>query len=408
MFKVLNKKSKAPSTKLHTKKSKMDNLRLSREWRNIEILSEIARGDYSNAQQFSGFGGLYKELQNQDVQEALMDIVTADQWESLRKSTSTAYYTPPDVIRYCWQIAQKLGFSGGDILEPTCGIGAFFDHMPDTIREQSSITGIELEKVSAHIATALHDDIEVVNGGFQHHQGEYDLVIGNPPYATFGVNDRYFPELNDLKIHHAFLARSIKLLHDGGLCIMIVPSYCLDSSTNHARDIISQEADLLYSYRLPDGIWTDAKVSTDLVVFHKTQNPQGNWQGITQVELDCGYRDYISDYYIEHPEHLLGSVDKYEAWLSKEQRKRQGLTISGSIGDVRAKLPKLIDGIEPIYTEHQRADKGRVIDFKHKDRQRCQISKKADTLNYEKVIARLDGIGEELARIRDMLASKVA
>ena len=263
MFKVLSKKKSAAKSKFAALggTTTNDNIKLSREWRNIEILAEITKGDYSNAHEFSGFGGLYKQLQNEDVQSALMEILTAQEWESLRKSTSTAYYTPPQIIKYCWQIAEKLGFNGGDILEPTCGIGSFFEHMPDTIREQSSITGIELEKVTAHIATALYDDIEVINGGFQQHQGEYDLIIGNPPYATFSVNDRYFPELNDLKIHHAFLARSIKLLREGGLCIMVVPSYCLDSSTSHARDIISKDADLLYSFRMPDSIWTDAKIS---------------------------------------------------------------------------------------------------------------------------------------------------
>jgi type I restriction-modification system DNA methylase subunit len=67
----------------------------------------------------------YKELQNQDVQKALAEILSVEEWESLRKSASTAYYTPEPIIRYCWQMVEQLGFTSGDILEPTCGVGAF-------------------------------------------------------------------------------------------------------------------------------------------------------------------------------------------------------------------------------------------------------------------------------------------
>jgi len=152
----------------------------------------------------------------------------------------------------------------------------------------------------------------------------------------------------------------------------------------------------------------DTKITTDLVVFCKTGKPQGNWQGITQVELDCGYRDCISDYYIEHPEHLLGKVEKYEAWLSKEQRKRQGLTVSGAMNDVTAKLPKLIDGIEPIYTGHQKADKGCVIDFKQKEV--CKVGKTdtASTGDYDEAVARLNAVAQELGEIAKLLREVAA
>ncbi|WP_203250254.1 N-6 DNA methylase, partial [Cysteiniphilum marinum] len=214
MFKILNKNTNNKGSFAVANNSKSlakSNIKLSREWQNIEILAQIAKGDYSNAKNYSGYGGLYKELQKQDVQKALAEILSVEEWESLRKSASTAYYTPEPIIRYCWQIVEQLGFTSGDILEPSCGVGSFFDYMPEAIRENSNITGIELEKVSAHIASALYDDIEIINDGYQNHKAEYDLIIGNPPYATFSVNDRHFNDLSELKIHHAFLARSMRL-----------------------------------------------------------------------------------------------------------------------------------------------------------------------------------------------------
>jgi type I restriction-modification system DNA methylase subunit len=260
MFKIINKKAENKSSFAVANSSKSlskNNINLSREWRNIEILAEVVKGNYSNAKDYSGFGGLYNQLQDKEVQKSLSELLSVDEWESLRKSTSTAYYTPKKVIEYCWQIVEQLGFASGDILEPCCGIGSFFESIPENIRKNSTITGIELEQVSAHIASALYDDIEVINDGYQNHKGEYDLIITNPPYATFTVKDRYYSELNDLKIHHAFLARSMRLLRDGGLCVMVVPCYCLDSSSNHARDIIAKDAELICSYRLPDSLFSD-------------------------------------------------------------------------------------------------------------------------------------------------------
>jgi type I restriction-modification system DNA methylase subunit len=270
MFKIINKKTENKSgfaVANNSKSLSKNNIKLSREWRNIEILAEVVKGDYSNAKAYSGFGGMYNQLQDKEVQKALSELLSVDEWESLRKSTSTAYYTPKKVIEYCWQVVEQLGFKSGDILEPCCGIGSFFESMPENIRKNSTITGIELEQVSAHIASALYDDIEVINDGYQNHKGHYDLIITNPPYATFTVKDRYYSELNELKIHHAFLARSMLLLRDGGLCVMVVPCYCLDSATNHARDIIAKDAELICAYRLPDSLFSDAKVTTDIVVF---------------------------------------------------------------------------------------------------------------------------------------------
>ena len=369
MFKIVNKNTNNKGSFAVANSSKSlakNNIKLSREWQNIEILSEIAKGDYSRAKEYTSFGGLYKALQDQDVQKALSEILSVDQWESLRKSTSTAYFTPRKVIEDCWQIVEQLGFQSGDILEPSCGIGSFFEYMPETIRQNSTITGIELEKVSAHIASALYDDIEVINDGYQNHKADYDLIIGNPPYATFSVNDRYFSDLNEFKIHHAFLARSMRLLRDGGLCVMVLPSYCLDSSTHHARDLIATEAELVCSYRLPDSLFSDAKVTVDIVVFQKKEKPNNQCLGLTQIQLSCGYKDVISDYYIEHQDHIIGELEKYEMYLSKEKRTRQALKVVGSMEEVEKRLLELIAKLEPVYQQNT-SEKGvnsGVIKFK--------------------------------------------
>ena len=61
MFKILNKNTNNKGNFAVANNSKSlvkSNIKLSREWQNIEILAEIAKGDYSNAKNYSGYGGL--------------------------------------------------------------------------------------------------------------------------------------------------------------------------------------------------------------------------------------------------------------------------------------------------------------------------------------------------------------
>jgi hypothetical protein len=50
---------------------------------------------------------------------------------------------------------ERFGFKGGRILEPACGIGHFVGLMPEDMLQRSSITGIEIDPLSARIANPI-------------------------------------------------------------------------------------------------------------------------------------------------------------------------------------------------------------------------------------------------------------
>ena len=180
---------------------------VSREWRNIEILKEIKHGNFSHAKDFSGFGGLASALRNTEVQQALAQTLTKTELNSLYKSVSSAYFTPPNIVKYCWQLAEKLGFTGGKILEPSCGIGAFFEGMPKAIADNSSITGLELDKITAQIAQKLYPDVNVIEFDYTAYNDKgYDLIISNPPFSKTNTSDKIYADLNGLKLHHIFFS----------------------------------------------------------------------------------------------------------------------------------------------------------------------------------------------------------
>ena len=84
-------------------------------------------------------------------------------------------------------------------------------------------------------------------------------------------------ELNDMVIHHFFVARSIKLLKDDGILAFVVPSYVLDNYKNHPRHIMYKYGSLIASFRLPDNMFDSAKVTVDILFFIKNKKHYNNF-----------------------------------------------------------------------------------------------------------------------------------
>lgn len=59
-------------------------------------------------------------------------------WQAAQASIINAHYTDP-TVQAMWDIAQRLGFEGGRILEPSIGIGNFFGLMPPAIMSKSRL-----------------------------------------------------------------------------------------------------------------------------------------------------------------------------------------------------------------------------------------------------------------------------
>ena len=69
-----------------------------------------------------------------------------------RRTTINAHYTDPAVVAAIWQLVPDLGFDGGRVLEPGCGIGTFLGLAP----QGAELTGVELDPATARLAQALY------------------------------------------------------------------------------------------------------------------------------------------------------------------------------------------------------------------------------------------------------------
>ena len=314
---------------------------MQREKINLDIIKALSVGNVTPEilKNYSGWGGLRKSLNTPESYVELKNYLSDDEILTIKKTLGNAYYTPRPIIESIYKYLEAQGFTGGNILEPGAGNGAFIEYMPEHIKKKSKIYAVELEPVSAKILTHLYPEITVKNCGFQTMDIKpvFDLVVGNPPYGSEKLFDQYHPDLKHLVIHHYFVAKSMRLLKDGGLLAMVLPSYFLDNKTAHARDIIAQGGGVLVeAFRLPDDLFNGAKVTVDLVFLRKGGATMHDWLNVSQIPVkEASF--YMNDFFINNPANILGDLSY--VWLNQHQRNQ--LTCRTN-GDVYQKLAKII------------------------------------------------------------------
>jgi len=176
--------------------------------------------------------------------KALREELTDGKYEQVRSTTLNAHYTSPAIIRAMYQAAQRFGFQDGQVLEPACGIGHFIGLMPDEMLRQSTVTGIEIDPLTARIAKALYPDADIREQPFEKSKladESFDLAISNVPFGDYTVHD---PRWNKYKfpIHDYFFPAVLDKVRPGGLLMFItshvhhLTSHDGQAGFNHARD----------------------------------------------------------------------------------------------------------------------------------------------------------------------------
>lgn len=238
-------------------------------------------------------------------------------WESIRDSIINAHYTDPPHVQALWKIAEHLGFKGGRVLEPSMGIGSFFGLMPDVIRANSSLTGIELDRVVGGMAKMLYPDANIRVMGYEKSStadGFYDLVIGNWPFAATGPSDPRYNAFG-LTLHDYFFVKALDQTRPGGLVIGITSSGTMDKKGQTARRQMARRADLVAAFRFPTGAfqgYAGTKVVTDVLILKKHDGtaPSVDESGWMSTEQNGeGSRTFnANEYWRKHPDHVLGEM----------------------------------------------------------------------------------------------------
>ena len=191
----------------------------------------------------------------QEIGAALEAAVTPEEYAALQRATQYAHYTPETIIRGLWRAAERLGFTGGRVLEPGMGTGLFFALLPEALREACQLTGIEYDPITARIARLVHPEARVRCEDYARSQlaGRFDLAIGNPPFSDRVVRADPVTRSLGLLLHDYFIARSIARLRPGGIALFVTSTGTMDKASTAAREHIAGMADLMGAVRLPEG-----------------------------------------------------------------------------------------------------------------------------------------------------------
>ena len=251
--------------------------------------------------------------------ETLQSLLTDEQFAAARRSTTNAHYTSARVVTAMWDMARKIGFAGGRVLEPSMGTGNFFGLMPAELRN-SRLTGVELEPVTGSIAKLLYPNANVQVMGFQDltvPDGFFDLAIGNVPFGDYRVADKKY-DRHRAFIHDYFFLKSLDKVRPGGAVMFVTSTGTMDKLDGRVREALAAKADLVAAVRLPGGAFQQnagTAVVTDVVILRRRADgeaPGGPaWAKVVEVPDPAGGPPIpVNEYYAANPAQILGRLDR--------------------------------------------------------------------------------------------------
>ena len=262
--------------------------------------------------QYVGWGGLADFFDEKNARYGeLKDLLTDAEYAAARESTLTAFFTPPVVIRGIYAALGQMGFTQGNILEPSCGIGNFLGMLPESM-SGSKLYGVELDDLSGRIARQLYQKSSIAVQGYEKTafpDNFFDVAIGNVPFGQFHVPDKRYDRLN-FPIHEYFVAKVLDQVRPGGVIAVVTSSYTMDKRTASARKYIAQRSELLGAIRLPNNAFKAAagtEVVSDILFLQKRERMvdiEPEWVHLATNEDGI----QMNSYFIDHPDMILGEM----------------------------------------------------------------------------------------------------
>ena len=261
---------------------------------------------------YVGWGGLADCFEETSPHyEELKSLLDSEEYAAARASTLTAFYTPPVVIRGIYKALSQMGFTQGNILEPSCGTGNFLGLLPADMAG-SKAYGVELDSISGRIAGQLYQNASISVNGFETVQmpdSFFDVAVGNVPFGDFKVLDRRYDKHHWL-IHDYFFGKALDKVRPGGVIAFVTSKGTMDKENSAVRRYLAQRADLIGAIRLPDNTFkrnAGTEVTSDVIFLQKRDH-------ITDLEPDWVHLDTdengirMNRYFVQHPEMILGDM----------------------------------------------------------------------------------------------------
>ncbi|HBF8218554.1 TPA: DEAD/DEAH box helicase family protein [Clostridioides difficile] len=314
---------------------------------------------------YVGWGGLSMAFDEKNASWAneykeLKAALSDEEYRAAMESTLTAFYTPPVVIKAMYEALDRLGFSKGNIMEPSCGTGNFLGLLPDSMGK-SKLHGIEIDPLSGRIAKQLYQKASIAIEGFEDTKlpdNHFDVVLGNIPFGEFKVNDSRYNAQKFL-IHDYFIAKALDKVRAGGVVMFITSKGTMDKASPDVRRYIAQRAELLGAVRLPDNTFranAGTEVTSDILILQKRDRVidiEPEW-----VHLDTDENGItMNSYFVQHPEMVLGEIKMestrfgMDAACKARQDKPLSELLSEAVQRISGEIPEQDNEIDEISDE---------------------------------------------------------
>lgn len=264
---------------------------------------------------YCGWGGLFKAFDNQDEKwskeyKELKELLTEEEYASARSTVNDAFYTDPDVAAAVGQILVNCGYTEGNLLEPSMGVGHIIGSLP--VEQNFKRYGVEIDSISGRIAKLLYPNMEIQIKGYQnttYSDGFFDCAIGNVPFGNYKPYDPRYNKYN-FKIHDYFFAKTVDQVRPGGLVVFITSTGTLDKANSNVRRYIGERAELIGAIRLPNTAFKNlagTEVATDILVMRRREYPVA----LDETWYHLGYTDDgipVNEYFTDYPDLCLGKM----------------------------------------------------------------------------------------------------
>ena len=335
----------------------------------LEIENRLATPEEQEVlSRYVGWGGLSMAFDEHNAAWAeefkeLYASLSPEEYRAAMESTLTAFYTPPVVIKAMYDALDRLGFSQGNILEPSCGTGNFFGLLPESM-QNSKLHGVEIDSLTGRIAKQLYPKANIAIEGFEKTNlpdDHFDVVIGNVPFGEIRVNDSRYNAQKFL-IHDYFFAKALDKVRAGGVVMFITSKGTMDKASPEVRKYIAQRAELLGAIRLPDNTFkanAGTEVTSDILILQKRDRVidiEPDW-----VHLDTdGNGVTMNRYFVEHPDMVLGEIKMESTRFGTfeplcKARKDIPLSelLSNAVQRINGEIPELDNGVDEISDEQE-------------------------------------------------------
>jgi N12 class adenine-specific DNA methylase/O-acetyl-ADP-ribose deacetylase (regulator of RNase III)/SAM-dependent methyltransferase len=329
-------------------------------WHNLQAIRVVKQLESERRQatseeksklvRYVGWGGLpqiFSPATDWQAENAeLASLLSDDEFRAARATTLNAHYTSGEVIHAMYSALEHLGFRGGRILEPACGIGNFVGFMPDAIHSRSVVTGIEIDPLTAKIAKVLYPDADIRNEPFEKANLAdefFDVAVSNIPFGDYKPYDPKFNKQGFL-IHDYFFAAALQKVRPGGLVMFVTSMGTMDKNNATLRKYLKERADLIGAIRLPNNTFkqnANTEVTTDIVILKKRrvrETTKGEkWEKVVPYTSTGGEVIPINEYYFNQPQMMLGEMQ-----LKGRMYSRNEPTLVGNGKEIKEALAEAV------------------------------------------------------------------